>query len=90
MLENPWSAVGNPTSALRPSGSSFGPSSLAPVGIHLLLLSTLTTEHTQRFIKVSTSHFTYLLRFCEQTDHTEHFCFILRTRKIVLLISNWK
>ena len=33
----------NPTSALGPSGSSFGPSSLAPVGIHHLLLSNLTT-----------------------------------------------
>ena len=43
MLENPWSAVGNPTSALSPSGSSFGPSSLTPVGIHHLLLSNLTT-----------------------------------------------
>ena len=36
MLENPWSAVGNPTSAL-------GRSSLAPVGIHHLVLSNLTT-----------------------------------------------
>jgi len=43
MLENPWSAVGNPTSALSPLGSSFGPSSLTPVGIHHLLLSNLTT-----------------------------------------------
>jgi len=33
-----------PTSALGPLGSSFGPSSLAPVGIHHLLLSNLTTE----------------------------------------------
>jgi len=45
MLENPWSAVGNPTCALGPLGSSFGPSSLAPLGIHQLLLSNLTTEH---------------------------------------------
>jgi len=36
MLDNPWSAVGNPTSALGPSG-------LAPLGIHDLLLSNLTT-----------------------------------------------
>jgi len=36
MLDNPWSAVGNPTSALGPSG-------LAPLGIHHLLLSNLTT-----------------------------------------------
>jgi len=43
MLENPRSAVVNPTSALGPSGSSFGPSSLAPVGIYHLLLSNLTT-----------------------------------------------
>ena len=43
MLENPWSAVGNPTSALDSLGSSFGPSSLAPVGIHHLLLHNLTT-----------------------------------------------
>jgi len=43
MLENPWSPVWNPTSALSPSGSSFGPSSLTPVGIHHLLLSNLTT-----------------------------------------------
>ena len=43
MLENPWSAVGNPTSILGPSGSSFGPSCLAPIGIHHLLLSNLTT-----------------------------------------------
>jgi len=38
MLENPWSAVGNPTSALGTSG-------LAPLGIHHLLLGNLTTEH---------------------------------------------
>jgi len=44
MLENPWSAVGNPTSALSPSGSSFGPSGLAPVGIRHLLLSNVTTD----------------------------------------------
>jgi len=44
MLENPWSAVGNPTSALDPPGSSFSPSSLAPIGIHHLLLSNLTTS----------------------------------------------
>jgi len=43
MLENPWSAVGNTTSALGPLGSSFGPSSLVPVGIHHLLMSNLTT-----------------------------------------------
>jgi len=34
--ENPWSAVGNPTSALGPSG-------LALIGIQHLLLSNLTT-----------------------------------------------
>jgi len=39
MLENHWSAVRNPTSALGPSGASFGPSSLAP------LLSNLTAAH---------------------------------------------
>ena len=39
MPENPWSAVGNHISTLGPSGSSFGPLSLAPVGIHHLLLS---------------------------------------------------
>jgi len=33
-------------SALGPSGSSFGPSSLAPIGIHNLLLSNLTTAVT--------------------------------------------
>ena len=38
-----WSAVGNPTSAFGPLGSSFGPSSLSPTGIHHLLLSNLTT-----------------------------------------------
>jgi len=43
MLEDPRSAVGNPTSPLGPSGSSFGPSILAPVAIHHLLLSNLTT-----------------------------------------------
>ena len=43
MFENSWSAVGNPTSALGPSGSSFGPSSLAPLGIHHLSPSNLTT-----------------------------------------------
>ena len=43
MLENPWSAVGNPTSALGPLGSSFSPSGVAPVGINQLLLSNLTT-----------------------------------------------
>jgi len=45
MLENRRLAVGNPTSALRPSGSSFGPSSLAPVGNHHLLQSNLTTVY---------------------------------------------
>jgi len=40
MLENHWSAIGNATSALGPSGWSFGPSSLAPMGIQHLLLST--------------------------------------------------
>jgi len=51
MLENPRSAVGNSTSALDPSGSSFGPSGLAPTvgvaptGIHHLLLSNLTTVY---------------------------------------------
>jgi len=46
MLENPWSAVENPTSALGLSGSSLGPSSIAHIGmigIHQLLLSNLTT-----------------------------------------------
>jgi len=43
MLETPWSTVGNPACALGSLGSSFGPSSLAPVGIHHLLLSNLTT-----------------------------------------------
>jgi len=43
MLENPWSAVGNPISILGRSGSSFDPSGLAPIGIHHLLLSNLTT-----------------------------------------------
>jgi len=43
MLENPWSAVGNRTSALSPSDSSFGPSGLASTRIHHLLLSNLTT-----------------------------------------------
>jgi len=38
MLESPWSAVGNPTSAVGPSG-------LAPVEIHHLLLSNLTTAN---------------------------------------------
>jgi len=41
MLENPWSAAGEPH--LCSSGSSFGPSDLAPVVIHKLLLSNLTT-----------------------------------------------
>ena len=36
MLENYWSAVGNRISALGPSG-------LAPVGIHHLLLGNFTT-----------------------------------------------
>jgi len=43
MLENPWSAVRSTTCSLGPLGSSFGPSSLAPVGIDHLLLSNLTT-----------------------------------------------
>jgi len=42
MLDNPWSAVGTPPLFSAPSGSSFGPSGLAP-GIHHLLLSNLTT-----------------------------------------------
>jgi len=45
MLENPWSAVRSTTCGLGPLGSSLGPSSLAPVGIHRLLLSNLTTAH---------------------------------------------
>ena len=49
MLENPWSAVGDPTSILGPPGSSFDPSGLAPIGIHHLVLSNLTTGlHTFR------------------------------------------
>jgi len=51
MLENPWSAVGNPTSALSPSGSSFGPSGLAPVCTHHLLLGNLTTASVRRRIR---------------------------------------
>ena len=50
MLENPWLAVGNPTSALGPSGSSFGPPSLAPTRIHHLLRSNLTTGDLPQFI----------------------------------------
>ena len=42
---NPWSAVGNPTSAIGPSGANFGLSSLAPIRIHHLLLSNLTTDN---------------------------------------------
>jgi len=45
MLENPWSAVGNPTFALGPSGLNFGPSGLVSIGIHHFLLSNLTTVH---------------------------------------------
>ena len=41
--QKPMVGVGNPTSALSPSGSSFDPSSLALIGIHRLLLSNLTT-----------------------------------------------
>jgi len=48
MRENPWSAVGNLTSALGHSGSSCGPSSLVPIGIHHLLLSNLTTGRASR------------------------------------------
>ena len=44
---NAQKLLGNPASALDPSGSSFGPSSLAPVGIHHLLLSNLTTATKQ-------------------------------------------
>ena len=67
MLENPWSAVGNPTSALDHSGSSFDPPLLAPTGIHHLLLSNLTTSHThssrppdQRWQWVSESRVTWV------------------------------
>jgi len=43
--------------ALSPSGSSFGPSSLAPIGIHRLLLSNLTTgRHRLGFIIIIYSH----------------------------------
>ena len=49
MLKNPRSAVVNPTSALGPSGSNFGPSGLAPIGIHHPLLSNLTTAHGYRY-----------------------------------------
>ena len=40
--------IGNPTSALGPSGSRFGPSSLTPIGIHHPLLSNLTTMEISR------------------------------------------
>jgi len=36
---------GNPTSAVSHSSWSFGPSSLAPIGIHHLLLSNLATAY---------------------------------------------
>jgi len=52
---NPWSAVGNPTSALSPSSSSFGSSGLAPIGIHHLLLSNLTTGLSQSLSEVEAS-----------------------------------
>jgi len=47
MLENPWSAVGNPTSAVGLSGSSFGPSNLALIGMHHLLLRNITAGREQ-------------------------------------------
>ena len=59
MLENPWSAVVNPTSALGPSSSSFSPSSLAPVGIHHPLLSNLTTACGQLWDVSYTSVFSH-------------------------------
>jgi len=48
ILENPWSAVRNPTSALSPSG-------VAPIGIHHLLLSNLTTVYTLFLTKATYS-----------------------------------
>jgi len=47
MLENPWSAVGNPPllSALRARASALKASRIGYLGIHHLLLSNLTTDH---------------------------------------------
>ena len=42
-----------PTSAFGHSGSSFGPSNLAPIGIRLLLLNNLTTAQTVRAVHSS-------------------------------------
>jgi len=47
-LECSKTHLGNTTSALGTSGSSFGPSILAPVGIQHLLLSNLTTAVTSQ------------------------------------------
>jgi len=48
-----------PSSALGPSGSSFGPSSLAPIGIHHLLLSNLTTVCRERTADIMTESSDY-------------------------------
>ena len=47
-LECSKTHLGNTTSALGTSGSSFGPSSLAAIGIQHLLLSNLTTAVTSQ------------------------------------------
>jgi len=60
MPENPWSAVENPTSALGPLGSSFGPSGLAPVGIHHLLPSNLTSALNTMFTKQESKLVSYM------------------------------
>ena len=50
---------GPPSSALGPSGSSFGPSSLAPIGTHHLLLSDWTTVCRERTADIMTESSDY-------------------------------
>jgi len=60
MLENPSSAVGNPASALCPSSLSFDHSGLAPIEIHHLLLSNVTTALNTMFTKQESKLVSYM------------------------------
>ena len=74
MFENLWSAVWNPTSALGPSGLSLDPYGLAPIWIHHLLLSNLTTavELATHHLHSARSYAAYIVSYCEKKDSVEY------------------
>jgi len=79
MFENPWSTVGNPTSALGLSGSSFGPSSLAPVEVHHLLPSNLTTGNIKTWTGLSVEE---SVRMTEDRDKWRKYVHIVANARI--------